>query len=440
MARKFYKDEENPYDAMPQASSSQRYVDPTTQLIPNSVPQPLIRNIDEAGRRIDTALSGTVKVGVSTNTGGINRADTSSDIVFWAGATQEDRATAPFRVSAAGALTATRISAPNLVVYDAIVDAAGNGDYLLLSAAVTAGAKRIFVRAGTYTEPATITISTANTYIFGESLTTTIIILGNGADVDLISVSADSFSISNLTLHGNSSNQTLTTISALRINNSDNSIVDNIKITQVKGNNIHVGNSVSVEYLIISNCFIEATSSLSGIVLDTLTLSALVNNNTIYNVGSYAIEYLTANSLGIKIIGNTFFSGSRGLLISSASLANITGNSFANFDKDGILITKSTDNVINGNSFYQNGQSIDNTYYDLYIQSNGSTASKRNVITGNVFFTNSGSGVAYNIFEESGGVANNYNNVVGNITAKGKTGGVSISGANTGNTGNVNEV
>ena len=65
--------------------------------------------------------------------------------------------------------------------YGAIVDAAGNGDYLLLSAAVTAGETSIFVRSGTYNETATITLTNNNTIIVGEKRDTTIIDFGANA-------------------------------------------------------------------------------------------------------------------------------------------------------------------------------------------------------------------------------------------------------------------
>ena len=47
-----------------------------------------------------------VVVGKDANSGGINSADKGTDIVFWAGATHPNRATAPFRVNAQGDLTA----------------------------------------------------------------------------------------------------------------------------------------------------------------------------------------------------------------------------------------------------------------------------------------------------------------------------------------------
>ena len=59
--------------------------------------------------------------------------------------------------------------APSSVrTYDAIVDAAGNGDYLLVSEAVAAGANSIYVRTGFYVETSTIMLPTDGIIIQGE--------------------------------------------------------------------------------------------------------------------------------------------------------------------------------------------------------------------------------------------------------------------------------
>lgn len=105
--RTFYKDEENPYDVIKNTTTTV-FRDEQTEATPNTLPEePIIQNLDDASRRLDTSKTGTLKVGQDTNTGGINRADVSTDIVFWAGATQDNRNTAPFRVDAAGNLVAS---------------------------------------------------------------------------------------------------------------------------------------------------------------------------------------------------------------------------------------------------------------------------------------------------------------------------------------------
>lgn len=54
------------------------------------------------------------------------------------------------------------------ILFDAVVDAAGAGDYLTVNEAVTAGACTIFIKDGTYVEPASTTLSD-NCALYGES-------------------------------------------------------------------------------------------------------------------------------------------------------------------------------------------------------------------------------------------------------------------------------
>jgi DNA/RNA endonuclease YhcR with UshA esterase domain len=53
------------------------------------------------------ANTANITVGTGSNAGGLNSANAGSDIAIWAGSTFANRATAPFRVTAAGAVTAT---------------------------------------------------------------------------------------------------------------------------------------------------------------------------------------------------------------------------------------------------------------------------------------------------------------------------------------------
>jgi hypothetical protein len=53
------------------------------------------------------ANTANITVGSASNAGGLNSAGASGDVIFWGGSTFLNKATAPFRVTAAGALTAT---------------------------------------------------------------------------------------------------------------------------------------------------------------------------------------------------------------------------------------------------------------------------------------------------------------------------------------------
>lgn len=56
------------------------------------------------------ANAANINIGTGSNVAGINSAAAASDIAFWAGASHLDRGTAPFTVTAAGAMTATGAS------------------------------------------------------------------------------------------------------------------------------------------------------------------------------------------------------------------------------------------------------------------------------------------------------------------------------------------
>lgn|SRR3990167_5564338 len=57
-----------------------------------------------------------IVVGKDANSGGINAADVGTDIVFWAGSTHPNRATAPFRVNAQGDLVAESVEIDGVVL------------------------------------------------------------------------------------------------------------------------------------------------------------------------------------------------------------------------------------------------------------------------------------------------------------------------------------
>jgi parallel beta-helix repeat protein len=71
----------------------------------------------------------------------------------------------------------------SLELFEAIVDASGNGNYLLLSAAITAGETSIFIKNGTYVESASINITASGTSIQGESIANTILVMEGGATI-----------------------------------------------------------------------------------------------------------------------------------------------------------------------------------------------------------------------------------------------------------------
>jgi hypothetical protein len=62
------------------------------------------------------ANTANITVGTGATAGGLNTANASGDIIFWAGSTFANRATAPFRVTAGGALVATSATISGYVI------------------------------------------------------------------------------------------------------------------------------------------------------------------------------------------------------------------------------------------------------------------------------------------------------------------------------------
>lgn len=124
------------------------------------------------------------------------------DVEFAAALSSEDQTTLENLVSAHTPYTNT----PG-AIFDAIVDASGNGDYLLPSAAFAAGHKSVFMRNGTYTETTDIIIpdygslvgeSGPNTVIYFPGVAKSVIVDANGGyqeTAGTISITTDTTTI-----------------------------------------------------------------------------------------------------------------------------------------------------------------------------------------------------------------------------------------------------
>ena len=69
-------------------------------------------SIDATNLSLVSGIANTahIEVGTGANAGGLNSANAGSDIVFWAGSTHANRATAPFRVEADGSIVASDVT------------------------------------------------------------------------------------------------------------------------------------------------------------------------------------------------------------------------------------------------------------------------------------------------------------------------------------------
>lgn len=89
----------------------------------------------------------------------------------------------------------------NLALYDCVVDANGYGDYTTLADAVTAGHTNIYVRVGTYTAAANLSLS-AGTIITGEDWDTTVLDMGIGASNYQLQLNANNIILRNIKITG----------------------------------------------------------------------------------------------------------------------------------------------------------------------------------------------------------------------------------------------
>jgi len=171
------------------------------------------------------------------------------------------------------------------------VAADGTGDYPLLSSAVAAAANgdTIYIRSGTYTETAQLTISKSDIRIVGENVDTTIINIPK----TIILMTGTGGSFENLTLTGDSK-------TSLRLyTGSSNCIVKKNRFLNVGGIQVITGyNEIS------DNLFVNPTGTSGAIYLNAPAASFnTIRNNTV--VGSATNKYrLTLSSASSNIIEN----------------------------------------------------------------------------------------------------------------------------------------
>lgn len=231
-------------------------------------------------------------------------------------------------------------------MFQAIVDAAGNGDYTTVRAAVAAGATRIFVRNGSYSETLSTSAVTASTHIVGESPTGVILTMGYGISITL---SGEHSRISNMKIVTSSSTYALNL-------NGNYCRADNVYITSSNNRVIQVLGS----YCVTENCFFEGTSNASGGYLWGNAYSGVqqrvINCRFKSNSGNTGPCLLvqTPDSL---FIGCTFdvTNGNSGAqnFMQVSDTTTIVGNTFRSNQVAGqtALVISGTNNTVVGNSF-----------------------------------------------------------------------------------------
>jgi len=180
----------------------------------------------------------------------------------------------------------------NIRTFEAIVDAAGHGDFTDIQSALNAGKKRIYVRGGTYTISSTITISSSDVLIQGEGMNSTIIKIANGANINAITIKSglSNIVIANIQIDGNKANQT--SGNGILINGTDTANVTNCAILNCYLHDIYgVGiRGYYTKNCIISECII-ANCGFYGIYFGYSSYFTLSGNQIIGTVKYDAVRF-----------------------------------------------------------------------------------------------------------------------------------------------------
>lgn len=303
--------------------------------------------------------------------------------------------------------------AGNIILYETVVDASGNGDYTTIQDALNAEKKRIYVRAGIYNIASSITISKSDIYILGESSKTTI--LQTSTNISIISITNSSQNIGNITIENIYFEKTgiqegngiyvwgnVKTISNVDIKNcnfknlsygiysksSAAGDVSDILITdclfESNANGIYCLNAGFP--LKINFCFFKTNTTgiqiAGGVQKGTMINSCLFSANT--NYGIYLVD-----GGNTAIIGNTIIGNDIGIGVVSHDDFTITGNTITFNNKEGIKLGVGIGGeiyhgVITGNEFRRNSNSLDNGYSHILVNGSGDTLSKSTIVA-NVF-------------------------------------------------------
>jgi nitrous oxidase accessory protein NosD len=233
----------------------------------------------------------------------------------------------------------TNFPAGGQTLYEAIVAPSG-GDYTTLGAAIAAGKKRIFVRAGTYNESA-ITISSNDVVIVGESYRETILNFGS----NILTLTGTNIRISGCKI--------LFTSGKLFLNQATQACFDNNWIEGSPTTDLLIDMYLAHYSRFIGNTFKDtSTATVSKFNFNGQRL-VIANNHFIGNpTGTYFIYVGTLS----KFIGNHISRDTAG----TGAILRIVGatSAIGNFIHGGGVATIGIDirgnyNVVTGNFIYQ---------------------------------------------------------------------------------------
>ncbi len=309
----------------------------------------------------------------------------------------------------------------NLMLYEAVVDAAGYGDYTDIQSAITAGKKRIFVRAGTYTLSADIEL-VSDTIIQGENKYTTIINLNgdrqikavgdtpyttgtitatnNNAGVtgvdtvwdtnlaagDYIVIRQDVYKISSIT------NDTTLVLEDMYMGKTESGLSyragtfkNNIILRDftVKGINTATNNKGQIYFIGVIKSNVENVCSLDGDMSEGVGINLSYSyNNLLSNIETSQIScgiYLYNSDNNIVNNCQLVSSGERNLYLSSSNYNTLSKINASNASMNGIYILNSAYNILE--NIICNNNSSTGTYGGIYFY--GSTNNRLSNIQSN---------------------------------------------------------
>ena len=199
-------------------------------------------------------------------------------------------------------------------LFEAIVDPGGLGDYTTISAALTAGKKRLFLRNGIHVLSASLTVSSNDVVLAGESKEGVIIQSGasEGASSYQLILSGDRISIMNLTKSGVSS----ASVWPVEVTGNNCTFSDFVLKNSVSGNRgiyAHTGSGFKIQNSRIEASLYPVYTTQNQSSVNDLFLDVVNGNNTgVYlggDGGSFSRNRYTragTGQYGVHIVGTNW--------------------------------------------------------------------------------------------------------------------------------------
>jgi len=283
--------------------------------------------------------------------------------------------------------------------------ATGTGDQATINTALTAASGgSVYLTEGTFTLSAAISIPNKTT--LSGAGAGTVITIPNGANtsykmiVNTDTVSGTLVGIHDLTVDGNSPNQTGGSMYGIYLNGMGGTNLDGARIDHVVVKN---SGTAAIALNASSNNIITDSSFLTTGVGISLTASSNQNtfSNNIAQAGSGGTGISIASSSMNTVTGNVLTLGQYGIYLSTGTRNTITGNDLSNNTVSGVYLnTSSSYNIISGNNIH------DNAAVGVYFLA----TSVSNMVSGNTFMDNGGATLNESVY-----INNSSNNsIIGN--------------------------